>query len=144
MEILDYFEMKNEIIRRMDLRNNIIIATCDNQRVTARTVYYVNDGLDIYFITSKAYFKFKQIEKNPSVALCFENIQMEGETVILGNTSTLHDDKVLAQIHNFKEMSRFLQYKNTVLIKVCVKQIEMWKDNKRVYFEVENEKCYSR
>ena len=144
MVLLDYHEMKNEIIQRIELQKYIVLATCYNQRVTARTIYYVNDGLDIYFLTSKAYLKYKQIEKNLNVALCFDNMQMEGESVILGNPSTFCDEKVLGKIQDFNEMAHFLKYKNTVLIKVCIKQIEMWKENERIYFEVTSEQCYSR
>lgn len=144
MIVLDFNEIKDEIVGKLDVRNQIVLASCYNQRVTARTVYYVNNGLDIYFLTSKAYLKYKQIEKNSNVALCLENLQIEGQAVVIPEPSICSDDTIISKIHMFQEMSYFLKYKNTVLIKVNVTQVEMWKANKRVNLDLEKGECCMR
>lgn len=61
MKLHDYSEMKDKIIDRLKEQKNIVLATCENGKVTARTVYCTSNELKINFMTSKAYTKYKQI-----------------------------------------------------------------------------------
>lgn len=47
-------------------------------------------------MTSKAYAKYKQILKNPLVAMCFNNVQIQGRAVILGHP-TSDENQVLLE-----------------------------------------------
>lgn len=58
MKSQDYTEMKAKIIERLKEQKNIVLATCENGKVTARTVYCTSNELKIYFMTSKAYAKY--------------------------------------------------------------------------------------
>ena len=69
----------------MGKEKEIVISTANGNKVAARTVYFVFYIYCIYFVTSKSYEKYKQIEKNSNVALCFFNISMEGVAIIKGH-----------------------------------------------------------
>jgi len=82
---LDYERKKEEKIRFLESKHAIVLATSLNGRVTARTVSFASDGLDIYFMSWGHHTKCVQIRGNPRVALCRDNVQMEGLAEILGN-----------------------------------------------------------
>ncbi len=84
---LDYEEKKQEIIKFLELEDNrvMVLATSHNDRVTARNVGIANCGLDIYFFTWVHSHKCLQIRENPRVALCKDDVQIEGLAEILGD-----------------------------------------------------------
>jgi len=84
---LDYEEKKQRIIRFLELEGNsvMVLATSHSDRVTARNVGIANSGLDIYFFTWVDSRKCVQIRENPRVALCKDDVQIEGLAEILGN-----------------------------------------------------------
>lgn len=125
MKVLDYSEMKDKIIDRLKEQRNIVLATCENGKVTARTVYCTSNDLKIYFMTSKAYTKYKQITRNPYVAMCFHNVQLQGRAIILGHPSSDENKEILQRCaHLDKEFIHWAKYKNTVLLEVDITEIE--------------------
>ena len=84
---LDYEEKKKEFVQFLESGKNttMVLATSYKDRVLARNVLTVSKGLDIYFFTWRHSRKCRQIQKNPQVALCKDNVQIEGVAVILGN-----------------------------------------------------------
>jgi len=42
---LDYVKLKQEVIDALEKSRSIVLATCSNNRVTAREVYYASDLL---------------------------------------------------------------------------------------------------
>ncbi len=78
MAEISYDILKEEAIQFLGAQNFLVLATSSNDRVTARTISYVNKGLTIYFQTDRNFLKVKQIEQNPNVALCGANVQIEG------------------------------------------------------------------
>ena len=83
---LDYHKKKEEIIKFLESKDNaiMVLATSDNDRVTARNVLIANDGFDLYFFSWGQSRKCKQIRKNLKVALCKDDVQIEGVAEILG------------------------------------------------------------
>lgn len=144
MKSLDYELLKHEVIHTLENSKSIVLATCYNNRVTAREVYFASNDFKIYFITSKAFDKYKQIEKNNKVALCLGNIQMEGTAINKGHPK-LPENETEAMIclnKSKKEFEHFMKYKNTVLIEVAVSRMELWKNNGREYLDIEKEEAY--
>ncbi len=64
------------------------LATAAGNHVTVRTINAVNMGMKIYFQTDTRLTKYGQIQANPQVALCRENIQIEGLAKDLGHPLT--------------------------------------------------------
>ena len=82
---LDLHEKTAEVIQFLEGDTRIVLATSSDSRVTARTVSYVNDGLHILFLSFEHHTKCDQIRANPRVALCRDNMQIEGRAEILGD-----------------------------------------------------------
>lgn len=122
MRETSYTELLNEVIELLGNTQEIVVATSYKDRVTARMVYCICDGVNIYLITSKAYTKYKQIKKNKNIALSANNIQIEGIAEILGHPLDKENEhfKVICEqdrdyIEHYK---KYTKYKNSILIKV--------------------------
>lgn len=89
---LDYKKKMEDIIKFLESKDNavMVLATSHNNRVIARNVLIVSKGLDLYFFTWRHSRKCKQISENPRVALCKDDVQIEGLAEILG---TLLEEK---------------------------------------------------
>lgn len=83
---LDYPKKKEEIIKFLESKDNaiMVLATSHNDRVVARNVLIASNGLDLYFFTWGHSRKCIQIRENPRVALCKDDVQIEGVAEILG------------------------------------------------------------
>jgi uncharacterized pyridoxamine 5'-phosphate oxidase family protein len=90
MEKLDYDELLNEIIKKLQSEETIILATCANSKVTARTMCHINDGLTILFSTNKNSQKVEQIKQNPNVAFAIDNLKIEAVAELFGHPSGHH------------------------------------------------------
>lgn len=56
----------------------MVLSTSENNRVSSRMMSVVQiDGI-FYFQTDITFHKYHQIVRNPNVALCIDNIQIEG------------------------------------------------------------------
>jgi len=97
---LNYNDLKGEILELLKNASNIIVATCANQRVTARIVTCINQELNIQFWTYTESQKYQQIVANPHVALCFEHMQIEGIATIKGHPQAEENAKHLTIFQN--------------------------------------------
>ncbi len=77
MEELNFIEVSNEIEELLQSQENIVLATCANNQVTARMMCHINDGLTVLFSTSRNSEKAEQIKRNPNVALAIGNLKIE-------------------------------------------------------------------
>jgi uncharacterized pyridoxamine 5'-phosphate oxidase family protein len=122
MKEIMYAEFADEVQELLRHTHEIVVATCDKNRVTARTVYCLCDGLQIYFITSKAYTKYKQLLKNPQVALAINQIQIEGTAHILGHPASEENAPVRQLCERdpvYQEYyHQYSKYKNSVFIRI--------------------------
>lgn len=84
------------------------------------------------------------IESNPNVALCFDNIQIEGIATILGHPSNDENQRFREMIERHNGMKQFLKYKNSVLIKVNTLFVEMWISNQRLFLDAKKQETYMK
>ncbi|MEG0615782.1 MAG: pyridoxamine 5'-phosphate oxidase family protein [Oscillospiraceae bacterium] len=56
----------------------LCLATAADEKVSARSMSFIICGEKFYFQTDKNFAKYSQICKNKNVALCVNNIQIEG------------------------------------------------------------------
>jgi general stress protein 26 len=82
---LDYEGTKKRVIEFLASKRAVVLATALDGRVTARTVSMVSEGLDVLFMSWGHHTKCTQIRGNPRVALCRDNVQIEGSAEILGS-----------------------------------------------------------
>lgn len=125
MKEIDFALLKDELAASLKKISEIVVSTSYNDIVTSRTVFCSSDGSDVYFITSKAYTKYKQIVKNPNVALCRDNIQITGTAEIPGHPSMMN--LKFGNEEADKYISHYSRYKNTVMIKVVPAKIVLYR-----------------
>ncbi len=87
MEELNYSALSAEIEAKLAPLEAIVLATCTDGKVTARTMCPVNDGLTILFSTNRNSEKAEQIRKNPNIALATGNLQIEAVAEVFGHPS---------------------------------------------------------
>ena len=146
---LKFDEVKGEKIRFFEQNGNIVLATSLNNRVTARTVTYVSEGLTIIFYTLTSLKKIAQIKANPKVALCLDNVSIEGTAEIVGNQQG-EEYKRLFELFkkkfdwfdwfdsNYPELSVFVKVTPTLIVSYFDK------DNKYAleYLDLHNKRAY--
>jgi general stress protein 26 len=126
---LCYGALKEEIINLFGESKVMVLATSSNSRVTARSMSCVFNGINIMFQTDETFAKVSQIKENPSVALCINNLQIEGMAIIKGHPLN-NENKSF--INKFKEQHEGSYYtyshlKNETVIEVIPTLITIWK-----------------
>ena len=119
--------IENEIILVLEREQSITLATCSKNKVTARTMSHVNDGLIIMFQTGGDSEKASQIRENPNIAFTVGNMQIEAVAEICGH---LKDDKCFIEKYKVKFPAYYDQYSNIedeILIKAYPTKITLYK-----------------
>ena len=84
---LDFEALQDKCIKILNKNTLIVLATAYNGHVRSRTVDYINNGMQIGFLTWQDTAKMEHIKHNPRVALCVKNLQIEGQVSVLGHPS---------------------------------------------------------
>ena len=88
---LEYNELEKTIKNEFDklcsdgLYKRGILATSENNQVTARRMRFIPDGLNLYAWTDSRSMKIRQIRSNPNVAIVAGFIQVEGKATLCGH-----------------------------------------------------------
>jgi general stress protein 26 len=148
---LKFDEVKEDKLRFLEQNQYVVLATSLNNRVTARTVTYVSEGLTIIFYTCTSLRKFAQIKANSKVALCLDNVNIEGTAEIVGNQQG-EEYKRLWGIWKKKFGEDWFDWFDSnypelsVFVKVTPTLIESYvsKDNKPAleYMDLQNKRAY--
>jgi len=85
MDELNYKDLANEITEKLQSEQYLILATCANNKVTARAMAHINDGLTILFSTSENSEKVEQIKQNSNIALAINNLKIEAVAELFGH-----------------------------------------------------------
>lgn len=126
---LNFDEVKGEKVRFLEQNKHIVLATSLENRVTTRTVRYASEGLTIIFFTLMHSKKVAQIKANPKVALCLNNVNIEGMAKIVSQQEK--EGKRLAEIIK-KKFPSYLEWwlartpKLVVFVKVIPTLIVSW------------------
>jgi hypothetical protein len=81
---LTYEELESEIAAKLAETKLVTLATAVDDRVTARTVSIVSDGLRIFFQTECSSVKSQQIAANENVAVSSGDLRIEGSARQIG------------------------------------------------------------
>jgi uncharacterized pyridoxamine 5'-phosphate oxidase family protein len=126
MEQLNYEIELEKVYKQIENNKLAVLATCDNNRPTVRTMSIVFFDEKIYFQTSVDYLKYKQISKNNNIALCILNIQIEGIANLKGKTT--ENDKFI-EIYKKDHKDSYKKYSNldtSRLIEIIPQKITIW------------------
>lgn len=76
---MNEFKIKcQEFFEHMGNHKTMVLSTSLNDKVTSRMMSIIIIHGKFYFQTDNTFRKYKQIQGNPHVALCTDNIQIEG------------------------------------------------------------------
>jgi general stress protein 26 len=144
---MDFKKESEKFFKCLGASKLMVLATSENDRVTARMMSCVIIGGNIYFQTDKKFDKYAQISANPNVALCIDNIQIEGTASFLGHLLS-DENKVFAAAYKRHHRGSFNTYSSlpdNVLIKVVPTKVTLWKYGLkqvyRLFFDMVNEKA---
>lgn len=80
------FELKlNQVYEQIGDHAKIVLATSCKDKVSARNMSFIISDKCFYFQTDTTFRKYRDIKKNNYVALCLDNIQIEGVCEELGH-----------------------------------------------------------
>jgi uncharacterized pyridoxamine 5'-phosphate oxidase family protein len=141
MKQLDFKRKYKEVMENLKKEKFIVLATSDGDKVAARAVWFMLYKTSIYIFTAKGYSKYKQIVKNPNVALCLNNIQIQGVAHIKGHPA-LEENKPVLDNWIISHSNKYVSYKSSVFIEIKIDKIQMWTNNGREYIDVNGKKAY--
>jgi inorganic pyrophosphatase/uncharacterized pyridoxamine 5'-phosphate oxidase family protein len=150
---LDFTQEKDEVFQLLKNKKIMCLATSADNRVTARSMSCIVINEKIYFQTDRIFLKYHQIIDNPHVALCVDNIQIEGLANIKGHPYS-EENKDFIEKFKKEHNGSFLNYshmENEIVVEVKPCLITLWKyiDGKplRDFLDFVNEKasteCYN-
>lgn len=129
MEI-NYNDLKKEIEIFFQKNQTFVLATSSEDKVSARAIECVNVGLNLMFETDKRSGKIYQIQKNPNIALCASNVQIEGIAKI-GKHPLDESNRDFIQLYKKKHHYAYKLYshlENSIVVSVEPKFITLWKN----------------
>ena len=129
MKEIDFKALAGEITALLNSTRVMTLATCSQDRVTARSISIINEGLTIYFQTDSQFLKYQQISQNQNVALSMDNLQIEGRAHIMGHPYDHENHHFLEEYKKQHELS-FLKYSHLDterVIKVKPLLMTLWK-----------------
>lgn len=124
----NFQELKNYVYNFLENNKLIVLATSSNNLVSARTMSYIVIDEKILFQTDSNYTKAKQIKDNPNVALCIDNIQIEGIANILGHPFNIENKDFLdkyKKIHN-SSYTKYSNLDNEIVIEIIPHIFTIW------------------
>jgi general stress protein 26 len=123
----DYESIVNKVIEFLAGKHAIVLATSLEGRVTARTVSMASDGLDVYFMSWGHHTKCAQIRGNPRVALCRDNVQIEGRAEILGSPLDEANGRYAELLQGkYPDYERFAREPGMVIVRVLPSTIALF------------------
>lgn len=145
---LDFKALENEVMGMLDKRKIIVLATCSDNIVTARSMSYVMVNNKICFQTSTAFKKYEQIANNPNVALCTDNIQIEGIAAIKNNPYEKKEFLELFKKVHRGSFDKYSHMQSEVVIEVEPTFVTLWKyedgNPLRDFLDRRNRKAYRK
>ena len=116
------------LIARLNEATKMVLATGSANHITARTMSCIVFEGKIYFQTDSRSPKCCQLAQNPNVALCINNIQIEGVAVAIGHPLSKQNTffaKLFEQYYpgSFK---KYTGLADEVLFEVNISRVETW------------------
>ena len=116
---------------------NMVLSTSYNDIITSRMMsVIIHNGL-FYFQTDRTFRKYHQILNNPNIALCADNISIEGVCTEIGKP---RDNKDFINLYKQYYKSSYQIYsslRNEILFMVEPKYIQRWiYEDSKPYIEI--------
>ncbi len=153
--MMDREELKKTILAYLESHNTLSLATAKDGTPHSATVFYVNIGFDIYFLSSPTTRHGEYLEHNPRASatvdedysnwLLIKGIQMEGPVADVGGI--LENGRIaLAYVKKFPTVKDFLfsPQKLGDLIVGKISGVGFYKFSPERIFFIDNEKGFGK
>lgn len=146
-------DFKNEtslLFDKIGIAKKMVLATCAESKTTARMVSCIFYESNIYFQTDRNFLKYKQINTNPNVALCIDNIQIEGIASDIGHPLDKNNEyfAILFKMNYRSAYDKYIAIPDERLLKVIPVFITLWEyDNEkpyRIFFDFPKKEVYKK
>ncbi|HRX15881.1 MAG TPA: pyridoxamine 5'-phosphate oxidase family protein [Spirochaetota bacterium] len=142
---INFNDAVDYVLKKLQKNKIAVLASCGaDMRVSARSMSIVNRGLEIWFQTDSRFKKNRQMDENPFVALCLENIQIEGRVEKTGH-SLDPENKFFCdefELHHPGSYKAYTLSRDEVIYRVIAEQITLWRYDKgqsyRDFIDVQN------
>jgi hypothetical protein len=132
MEPLNFSEMETEVRDWMERTRTMVLSTCaavdGDRQVTSRSMSTIHRDGKVYFQTGST-AKYAQMQKNPLVALCAGNVQLEGTARECGHPLTA-EDGFFAEKYSRLHSGSFKTYSHLAdnrVIEITPSRVTFWK-----------------
>ncbi|GHV06961.1 hypothetical protein FACS189485_16400 [Spirochaetia bacterium] len=128
MENINYEMEVGKIYNQIGEAKIMALATSCKNHTTVRMMSCINYKNKIIFQTGTDLLKHKQICENNNVALCVDNIQIEGVAKIIGKW-TQEENKEMLKIylkHYKKSYETYLKSDKEIIIEIIPTKITKW------------------
>jgi uncharacterized pyridoxamine 5'-phosphate oxidase family protein len=147
MEKLDFDIEEEKIFKIIGESRIVALATSSENKTTVRTMSVIVYSRKIYFQTGIDLLKYKQICKNKNVALCFENIQIEGIAKIIGKPVEHKNIMKIKKKYYLTSFETYSKLDKEILIEIIPIKITEWNYDVngkpyRIFIELESKKSY--
>jgi len=147
MEILNFEAEQEDFFNKIGENKLAALATSSQNNTTVRMMSVIIINKKMYFQTGVDLIKYKQICDNKNVALCFDNIQIEGIANIIGKPMDHDNIMEIYKKHYRKSFEKYSNLDTEILIEIIPQKITIWKydnngDPHRIFIELNNKKAY--
>ncbi|MBH1941771.1 pyridoxamine 5'-phosphate oxidase family protein [Mobilitalea sibirica] len=135
---MEYKDRFDQLFQQLGSHKTMVLATSADNRTTARMMSCIMLNNKIYCQTDIDFQKSKQILKNPFVALCVDNIQIEGEATIKGSPMEECNSEFVEAFKTYFRGSydTYSSLSNEIVIEIAPTLITLYcYDNKKPYRE---------
>lgn len=124
---MDHFEKQfSAFLSDFGTGKTMVLSTSLQDKVTSRMMSIVQMNGLFYFQTDRTSRKYDQLIGNKQVALCIENIQIEGICNVLGHPLDDHAFCTLYKEHFSSAFEKYSALSNEILFAVTPSYIERW------------------
>lgn len=141
---MDYDKNISEFFKKIGEAKKMVLATCFNNKPTARMMSCIIINNNIYFQTDRNFIKYNQLLNNKNVALCIDNIQVEGVAGECGHPFNSENEQfsLLYEKHYPSSFKMYSHLADEVVFKVTLQKIILWEYENgkplRIYFDFIN------
>ena len=123
----NFVEKYQDFLKDFGLGRHMVLSTIRNNMVSSRMMSIVSVAGSFYFQTDKISRKYLQLIQHPQIALCADNISIEGVCVEIGRPKNcLEFCNVYEKVfHSSFEKYTFLN--NERLFKIKPMRVERWR-----------------
>ena len=122
----NFNDQYNAFLNEFGKGRKMVLSTSLNDKVTSRMMSVIQQSGIFFFQTDKHFRKYDQLIKNKNVALCIDNIQIEGICKELGHPLENPDFCSLYKECFASSFERYSSLSSEVLFAVTPLHMERW------------------